>query len=271
VTNVGKQVPVVILCGGYGTRLGGDSHSRPKGLVAIGHRPILWHVMKIYSRFGFNRFILCLGFQGFQIKQYFLNYRHMISDFTLTTGPRETTTFHGDVEENWSITFAETGLDTNTGGRIKRIEKYIDTDYFHATYADGLANLDLNALLDFHRREKKIATMTAVRPVSNFGVLNFDAAGAAVGFHEKPQQEDWINGGFFVFGRQVFQHLTDNCVLENEPLAGLASRHQLAIFKHRGFWKCMDTFKDNHALNEIYKSSPCPPWEERANEAASGR
>lgn len=270
-TNVGKQVPVVILCGGYGTRLGGDNHSRPKGLVAIGHRPILWHVMKIYSRFGFNRFILCLGFQGFQIKQYFLNYRHMISDFTLTTGPRETTAFHGDVEENWSITFAETGLDTNTGGRIKRIEKYIDTDYFHATYADGLANVDLHALVDFHRREKKIATMTAVRPVSNFGVLNFDAAGAAVGFQEKPQQEDWINGGFFVFGRKVFEHLTDNCVLENEPLAGLARSHQLAIFKHRGFWKCMDTFKDNYALNEIYKSSPCPPWEVRANEAAGGR
>jgi len=240
-----------------------ENHAQPKALVAIGQRPILWHVMKIYSRYGFNRFILCLGYQGFQIKQYFLRYRYLVSDFTLATGSLGEPRFHDGVAEDWTVTFAETGLDTNTGGRIKCIEKYVTDEFFLATYADGLANIDINELVDFHRSQKKIATMTAVRPVSSFGVLSLDSSGRATGFREKPQQEEWINGGFFVFQRELFSYLHENSILEEEPLARLAAANQLAVYHHRGFWKCMDTFKDSRALNDLWKQSSPPPWEVR--------
>ena len=247
------------------------NRSTPKALVQIGDRPIIWHVMRIYSRHGFNRFILCLGYQGFEIKQYFLNCRFMFGDFTMTTGPASQITFHDGMEENWSITFADTGLDTNTGGRIKRVEKHIETDFFLATYADGLSNVDIGRLIQFHRQEGKTATLTAVRPISGFGVLDFDVSGQAMGFREKPQQQEWINGGFFAFERRVFSYLDDNCILEEESLARLAAEGELATFKHQGFWKCMDTFKDTRVLNDIWKRSAQPPWKRRRKPTVIGR
>lgn len=256
------DIPVVILCGGLGTRLGKDTQPRPKALVEIGDRPIIWHVMKIYSRFGFKRFILCLGYQGFQIKQYFLHYRQLVSDFTINTGQADAIDFHGTVDHDWTITFAETGQETQTGGRIKCIEKYISTDFFLATYADGLANIDISQLVSFHKSHHRIATMTAVRPLSSFGILSFDPEGTPVGFQEKPQQNEWINGGFFVFDRRIFNYLDKDCVLEGEPMTRLAADRELAVFNHNGFWRCMDTFKDAWALNEAMKGVDRAPWDE---------
>jgi glucose-1-phosphate cytidylyltransferase len=217
--------------------------------------------MKIYSHYGFNQFILCLGYQGHQIKEYFLDYKYLTNDFTLTIGSKTEVSFHNSCSEDWTITFAETGLETNTGGRIKHIEKYIQTDFFLATYADGLADIDISRLVAFHKEQGKIATMTSVRPFTNFGIVDLDESGMALGFREKPQQEEWINGGFFVFNKEFLNYLDEDSVLEADPLGQLVRKRQLAVFKHDGFWKCMDTFKDVQALNQIWKNTTPAPWE----------
>jgi len=245
----------VILCGGRGTRLGEHGVNVPKALIEIGGRPVLWHLMKIYARHGLNDFVLCLGYLGDTIKRYFLDHQWLYSDFTLEMSKAGDYRLrkHGSISEDWRVTFADTGLDTNTGGRVKRVEQYIGGDEtFCVTYGDGLANIDLPALLEFHHSHGRIATLTAVHPRSNFGLLKLDDRGAVTEFEEKPVIADWINGGFFVFNRKVFDYLDDNCVLEREPFGQLAHERQLIAYQHTGFWKCMDTYKDNLEFNQLW-------------------
>ncbi len=245
----------VILCGGRGTRLGQRGAFVPKALIEIGGRPVLWHLMKIYAHHGLNDFILCLGHLGDSIRRYFLEHHWLYSDFTLEmsrSGDYQLRR-HEAAGEDWRITFAGTGLDTNTGGRLKRIEKYAGGDEtFCVTYGDGLANVDLRALVEFHRAHGRIATLTAVQPRLNFGLMKIDGEGAVTEFQEKPVITDWINGGFFVFNRKIFDYLDEDCVLEREPLERLAREHQLIAHRHTGFWKCMDTYKDNLEFNQLW-------------------
>jgi glucose-1-phosphate cytidylyltransferase len=226
----------VILCGGRGMRLGEHGINIPKALIEIGGKPLLWHLLKYYAYFGLNDFVLCLGYLGSEIQSYF------------EANP-----------EDWYITFADTGLDTNTGGRLKLIKNYLGNDEeFCVTYGDGLANVDLPALLQFHRSHHKIATLTAVNPRSQFGVLKLDEENSVTEFQEKPLLKEWINGGFFVFNRRIFDYLNDDSILEREPFEQLAIEREVMAFKHAGFWKCLDTYKDNLEFNQL--------WDE--NEAA---
>ncbi len=245
----------IILCGGRGTRLGEHGVSVPKALIEIGGRPVLWHLLKLYAHYGLNDFILCLGYLGESIKRYFLEHQWLDYDFTLEAGlaGEYLLNKHETVSEDWRITFAETGLDTNTGGRVKRVEKYLGhDDLFCVTYGDGLSDIDLRALIDFHCAHGKLATITAVHPRSSFGLLNLEDDGAVVEFDEKPVMREWINGGFFVFNRRVFDYLDENCVLEREPLERLAAERELIAYRHTGFWKCMDTYKDNVEFNQLW-------------------
>lgn len=250
----------VILCGGLGTRLREETEFRPKPMIVVGDKPILWHIMRIYSSYGLKDFVLCLGYKGEAIKSYFLEYDLLYSDFTVRLGTKEIarhSVLHD--ESDWQVTLAETGLQTMTGGRIKRIEKYVDGDTFMMTYGDGLANVDIHRLLKFHKEKGKIATVTAVRPIARFGELAVDGDLAA-SFREKPQIESgWINGGFFVFNKKVFDYLDEECVLEKEPMETLAKKRQLAVYKHGGYWRCMDTFRDLEALNHDWMSGR-PGW-----------
>ncbi len=250
----------VILCGGLGTRLREETEFRPKPMIVVGDKPILWHIMRTYSSYGCKEFVLCLGYKGDVIKNYFLEYDLVHSDFTVRLGTKEITrhsVFHD--ESDWQVTLAETGQQTMTGGRIKRIEKYIDGETFMMSYGDGLANVDVRRLLKFHREKGKIATVTAVRPMARFGELSLDGD-LAESFHEKPQiASGWINGGFFVFQKRVFDYLDEDCVLEKEPMERLAAEKQMAVYKHSGYWRCMDTYRDLEALNQDWTSGH-PGW-----------
>jgi len=221
---------VVILCGGKGERLREHTEVIPKPLVEIGDKPILWHIMKIYSHYGFNDFILCLGYKGEKIKEY----------------------FNKENDENWNIELVDTGLDTNTGGRLKKIEKYIETDDFLATYGDGVSDINIKELIEIHKNHGKIATMTGTTLRSNFGIVDIDHDNFALGFKEKPFMNMWINGGFFVFNKKIFNYLDENSMLEDQPLKQLAKDKQLVIFRYKGFWECMDTYKDTRVLNEMF-------------------
>jgi glucose-1-phosphate cytidylyltransferase len=232
-----RDMQVVILCGGRGTRFKELTDNVPKPLIPIGGKPILWHIMRTYEEFGFRRFVLCLGYKGQDIRSY----------------------FGGENARNWDITFADTGLDTNTGGRIKKVEKHIREDVFLATYGDGLSDLDLGELLAFHRRQGRLATLTAVRPHSAFGILHIDKDGGVESFEEKPILDHWINGGFFVFQRKIFDYLEESDVLEKKPFVRLAQEGQLSAYKYNGFWKCMDTYKDNLELNGLWTGGR-GPW-----------
>jgi glucose-1-phosphate cytidylyltransferase len=259
---VSLEVPVVILCGGMGTRLREETEYRPKPLVEIGGWPILWHIMKIYGSHGFKRFVLCLGYKGDQVKQYFLNYRLMTRNFTLRLGEETKPIIERNREpEDWVITFADTGTKAMTGARIKRIKRYIDSDEFMLTYGDGVANINLPELLKFHRSHGKLATVTAVHPLARFGELMIQGS-HVVQFAEKPQvPEGFINGGFFVFNKGIFDYLSDDdgCILEKEPLERLATEGELMTYHHTGFWHCMDTYRDLQTLNQFWES-PNPPW-----------
>ena len=234
----------VILCGGRGTRLGEHGATVPKALIEIGERPILWHLLRIYTHYGLNDFILCLGYLGESIKAYFQQFAGADNMIDLGNG------------QFCKIEFVDTGLDTNTGGRVKKIQEFIDDETFCVTYGDGLSDINIAALIDFHTSHGMLATLTAVHPHSNFGIMKVDdTSGAVVEFQEKPRLKEWINGGFFVFNRKVFEYLDNNCVLEREPLEKLASERELIVYKHLGFWKCMDTLKDNMEFNEIWSSS----------------
>lgn len=231
---------VVVLCGGKGTRLSAWGDTMPKPLVEIGGKAILWHVMRGYAHDGFREFILCLGYGAEAIKKYF---RSMADD----------------VSAHWAIEFVDTGLETNTGGRIKRIEHMIRDPHFFVTYADGVADINMLRLLEFHRGHGKIGTITTVNPPSQFGEVVIGEDGLVETFVEKPPLNRWINGGFFLFDREFFRYLREDSVLEREPLESLSRDRQLHSFMHTGFWCCMDTYKDTLTLNELCKNGP-PPW-----------
>jgi len=247
-----KKIPVVILCGGLGTRLREETEYKPKPMVEIGGRPVLWHIMKIYAHYGFSDFILCLGYKGSVIKEYFLNYEMMCNDCTVQLGKKNRIIFQSNhKEQNYNITLVDTGLHTMTGGRIKRIEPYITTDKFMVTYGDGLANINITELVKFHDAHKKTATLTATQPPSRFGILDLTEDGKVKSFREKIGRE-WINGGFFVFNRKIFDYLTEDCMLEHGPMEKMAENSQLMAFRHNGFWIGMDTYREYEMLNQMW-------------------
>jgi len=233
--------------------------------MEIGGRPILWHIMKTYAHYGFRDFVLCLGYRASMIKEYFLNYEAMHNDFTIALGRKSEIEFHGaHDEQDLRVTLADTGRDTMTGGRIRRIEKYIEGATFLATYGDGLADVDMERLLAFHKEHGKAATVTAVRPRSHFGLVETASDGAVRKFVEKPQLDGWASAGFMVFERRVFDYLDgDDCVLEREPMERLAAEGQLMAYRHEGFFFSMDTYREYLRLNELWNSGKAPwrVWE----------
>jgi len=250
---------VVILCGGQGTRLKEETEFKPKPLVEIGGKPILWHIMKIYSHYGFKDFVLCLGYKGEMIKNFFLNYDKLTRDFTFNLHSNEIIKHGKNDIEDWNITFAETGLNSETGSRIKKIEKYINEDNFFLTYGDGVSNINIRELLNFHLNHGKIGTVTSVRPHTRFGLLEIGDNHAISKFTKKKLiHEGWIDGGFFVFNKKIFNYLSENesCMLEGDPLQELSKNQQFMAFKHVGFWQCMDTLRDTKDLNEMWKNNP---------------
>lgn len=251
---------VVIFCGGLGTRLREETEFRPKPMVPIGDRPILWHIMKTYAHYGHKEFILCLGYKGEVIKEYFRNYHWNTSDVTLRLGAHPQIQYHNQHgEEDWSVTLVDTGQATMTGGRLKRALRFIDADSFLVTYGDGLTDSDINASIAFHEAQKKTVTITAVRPTARFGDL--EVSGNLVSaFKEKADhQVGFINGGFFVMNRRIAKYLTDDrCVLEQEPLNHLAAEGEIAAYVHSGFWQCMDTFREQQLLTNLWTSGQAP-------------
>jgi glucose-1-phosphate cytidylyltransferase len=252
-------VKAVILSGGLGTRLREETEFRPKPMVDVGGKPVLWHIMKLFAHYRITDFVVPIGYRGQVIKEYFLNYEGFNNDFTIRLGRAQQTTFHTTHQESdWNVTVAETGLETNTGGRVKRVQRYVDGDTFMVTYGDGLADVDLDRLLAFHAAHGRLATMTTVKPMSRFGVVDLGGDDAVESFREKPQVEDWISGGFFVFDRRVFDHLDEECVLEQAPLEQLAKDGQLMAYRHNGFWQPMDTYREFVLLNEMWDSGRAP-------------
>lgn len=249
---------VVILAGGLGTRLNEETSVKPKPMVEIGGKPILWHVMKIYSHYGFNEFVICLGYKGYYIKEWFSNYYLHNSDVTLDL-ENNSMDFHKNRCENWKVTLVDTGDDTMTGGRIKRIQDYIGDETFMLTYGDGLSNVDIKKLVDFHKKNKKIATVTAVVPEGKFGVLSIGDDASVDSFSEKTDNKSRVNGGFFVLEPEVFKYLkNDETIFEKAPLEKLAEENQLKAFFHDGFWKPMDTLNDKNKLEEMWNKGNAP-------------
>ncbi len=252
----------VILCGGLGTRLREETEFRPKPMVEIGGRPILWHIMKIYAHYGFREFVLCLGYRGDAIREYFLNYEAMNNDFTISLG-RKNRIVHHDAhdEQDYEVTLAETGPQAMTGARVKRVQRYVNGDTFMVTYGDGLADVDLRKVMAFHREHGKLATLTTMAPTSRFGMLDVNDAGQVTSFIEKPTLAGQASAGYFVFERRVFDYLSsdDACVLEREPLEKLARDGELMAYRHAGFFFAMDTYREHQKLKEMWDSGQ-PPW-----------
>lgn len=250
---------VAILAGGLGTRLQEETQIKPKPMVEIGGRPILWHIMKIYSHFGFKEFVIALGYRGGIIKDYFLNYRTRDSNLVidLKSGDTQVSSPH-DVED-WKVHLIDTGIDTMTGGRIKRVAEYLGDEPFMVTYGDGIADIDLGSVLKLHQKEKRIATVSAVRPPARFGQIRLDNT-KVVGFAEKPQADSgWINGGFFVLDSKIKKYISDDdTVFEREPLETLAAEGMLSSYQHNGFWQCMDTVRDVELLQSLWASGSAP-------------
>lgn len=251
---------VVILAGGFGTRISEESHLKPKPMIEIGGRPILWHIMKMYSSFGFNDFIICLGYKGYCIKEYFAHYFLHEADITFdfTDGNQRSILNH--TAEPWRVTLVDTGLETMTGGRLKRVAKYIENEPFMMTYGDGVGNVNILQLLDFHRRNSKLATVTTVQPSGRFGALNINNKEEVESFQEKPAGDGaWINAGFFVLEPQVLERISnDTTVFEKEPLESLVHDSQLVAYKHRDFWQPMDTLRDKTLLENLWNSGQAP-------------
>lgn len=257
-----ENLQVVILCGGRGTRLQEETGSKPKPLVTIGDHPILWHIMKTYAHYGARRFVLCLGYLGTMIQRYFHEYRLYTQDSTVRLASGDLT-YHGGVPaEDWEVTLADTGADAMTGCRVKRVEKYVTSDLFCLTYGDGVCDVDVADLVAFHRSHGKVATVTGVFPASRFGELVVDGD-QVTSFQEKPEQVGsgrWINGGYFVFDRRFFGYLSDaeDCVLEQAPLSRLAAEGELAVYRHHGFWQCVDTLRDLEGLRARWRAGDAP-------------
>jgi len=250
---------VVVLCGGLGTRLREETEFRPKPMVEIGGRPILWHIMKLYAHSGFREFVLCLGYRGNMIKEYFLNYEAMNNDFTICLGQQSQIKYNDvHAEQGFQVTLADTGQATMTGGRVKRIQKYIEDDTFLLTYGDGVADLNIARLLEFHKSHGKLATVTAVTPSSRFGVLEMNK-NRVMSFLEKPRMEGFASAGFFVLNRKVFDYISgDDCTFEHEPLERLAKEGELMAYKHEGFFFAMDTYREYEYLNQLWSKGQAP-------------
>lgn len=252
-----QSIPVVILCGGKGTRLREETEFRPKPMITVGDRPLIWHIMKTYSHYGFKDFMLCLGYKGEMIREYFFNYDWNHNDVLLNLGDKTVTKLnHGHDESDWKLWLIDTGAETMTGGRLKRMTPYLrqmDSDIFLATYGDGVCNVNVEAVLDFHRNHGKLATITAVRPPSRFGELVIEDSMVSA-FQEKPQtSEGWINGGYFVLSRKVLDLIEgDNTIFEASPLKTLAALGELGVYRHTGFWQCMDTYRELEYLNNLW-------------------
>jgi len=249
------------LCGGLGTRLREETEFRPKPLVEIGGRPILWHIMKTYAHYGFREFVLCLGYRGSMIKEYFLNYEAMNNDFTICLGQKSAISYNDShQEQQFQVTLADTGQETMTGGRVKRIQKYTGGGRFMLTYGDGVADLDVHRLLEFHERHGRLATVTTVMPTSRFGAVSLnDDDGLVTRFMEKPRSENWISAGFFVFEPGVFDYLGgDDCILERDPLQRLAADGELMAYRHPGFFYAMDTYREYQYLNDLWARQEAP-------------
>jgi len=246
----------VILAGGLGTRISEESHLKPKPMIEIGGMPILWHIMKNYSTFGINEFVICLGYKGYLIKEFFANYYLHKSDVTIDLQKNKTSITKPD-SEPWKVTLVETGENTMTGGRLKKVQKYID-DTFCLTYGDGVSNVDITSLIEFHKNKKELATLTAVQPPGKFGALSLNGDNVSE-FIEKPKGDNsWINGGFFVFETDVFDYLkNDSTILEKHTLSHLAKQNQINAFRHDGFWQSMDTLRDKKYLEDLWiKGNP---------------
>jgi len=251
-------VKAVILAGGYGTRLSEETSVRPKPMVEIGAKPILWHIMKIFSAYGIHEFIICCGYKGYMIKQYFSQYFLQVSDITFDMKENKMNV-HTNGADPWKVTLVDTGEKTMTGGRLKRVKDYIDNETFCFTYGDGLSDVDIKALIEFHKKQKTHATLTAVQPPGRFGILSLEKD-KVVNFREKPHGDGaWINGGYFVLEPAVLDYIdNDASVWEQEPLMRLAQDSMLSAYRHEGFWHPMDTLRDKHVLEEMWESGKAP-------------
>ncbi|MCB0736897.1 MAG: glucose-1-phosphate cytidylyltransferase [Bacteroidetes bacterium] len=251
----------VIFAGGFGTRISEESHLKPKPMIEVGGKPILWHIMKIYEHYGHTEFIICLGYKGYVIKEYFMNYFMHNADVTIDLEKNETE-IHASKAESFKITLVETGLHTKTAGRLKRIKQYVDGERFMLTYGDGLSDLDINDLLSFHEKHGKIATVTTILPEGKFGAISTNKDGVVEHFMEKPKGDgSWINGGFFVLEPEVFKYLDgnmDDVMWEESPLHELTQDRQLVSYKYNGFWKCMDALRDKMQLEQMWNSEKTP-------------
>ncbi|WP_337489227.1 glucose-1-phosphate cytidylyltransferase [[Ruminococcus] torques] len=256
---------VVILAGGLGTRISEESHLKPKPMIEVGDAPILWHIMKYYSSYGFNEFIICCGYKGYVIKEYFADYYLHRSDITFDFSDNNKMIVHNNVAEPWKVTVIDTGLNTMTGGRLKRIQKYVGNETCMMTYGDGVSDVNLDALLKFHREHGKAATLTAIQPGGRFGVLDIDDSQTVRQFSEKAKEDGgWINAGFMVLEPEAFSYIEgDQTYFEKEPLENMAKDGNLAAYRHEGFWKCMDTMRDKGMLDELWNkgNAPWKCWE----------
>lgn len=254
---------VVIFAGGLGTRLSEETYDKPKPMVEIGGKPIIWHIMKTYSHYGFNDFVVCLGYKGYAFKEYFSNYFLHMSDVTFDMR-NDTTTVHSNECEPWKVTLIDTGLNTMTGGRLKRVKKYLDDEDFCLTYGDGLADLDLNKLVTYHKEHSPLITITTVQPPGRYGSLT-TKDGRVTSFKEKPKGDGaWINGGFFIVNPKVIDMIEgDSVIWEREPLESVTQMGELLAYRHEGFWRCMDTLRDKNMLEELWNSGKAPwkTWE----------
>jgi glucose-1-phosphate cytidylyltransferase len=248
-----------LLAGGLGTRMREETEFRPKPMVEVGGRPVLWHIMKVLGAQGITDFVICAGYKSEFIKNYFYNYGASNLDFTVRLGDQSSTVFHGSHDEfDWTVTVADTGPYTLTGGRLKQIQKYVENERFLCTYGDGIADINLSELQASHNKSGKVGTMTTTQPNSRFGVVDIDDSGQVTHFREKPQVQDWINIGYFLFEPAVFEYLDSNSALEEKPLKSMADQNQLGTYKHSGFWQPMDTYREAIMLNELWDSGNAP-------------
>lgn len=247
---------VVILAGGFGTRISEESHLIPKPMIEIGEKPILWHIMKYYSSFGHNEFIICCGYKQYVIKEFFADYYLHMSDVTFDFSAENKMIVLNNNSEPWKVTLVDTGLNTMTGGRIKRVKEYIGNEPFMLTYGDGVSNVNINELVKFHNRHGKIATITAIQPEGRFGMLDISDTNQIDTFKEKPKEDSgWINGGFMVLNPEIIDYIEgDNTIFEKEPLESVANEGQLKAFRHESFWQCMDTLRDKELLEKLWSS-----------------
>jgi len=251
---------VVILAGGFGTRISEESHLKPKPMIEIGEKPILWHIMKIYSHFGYYDFIICLGYKGYYIKEYFAHYYMHEADVTFDFRSSNNMTIHNHFVEPWKVTLVNTGIDTMTGGRVKKVQHYVGKETFMLTYGDGVADINIAELVEFHKSHGKVATISATQPTARFGMVSIDQESRAIGFKEKPNGNgDWVSAGFFVLEPELFGYIeADATVFEKQPLEYLAADQQLMVYRHQGFWQPMDSLRDKNQLEDMWKSGRAP-------------